>query len=406
MNKQDIIEYFKQKVQQKGVMIEKDYISTGATLADIITGGGYRSGSITNFIGNSEAGKTFMAVEAVYQAKKKYKNVNVRYNDAESGFTFDTEALYGFDIREDMVKTPTIQEFAADFGSYAKKFKKNELGIYIVDSFDGLCSDDDIQEYEDRIKKYEEGKEYKQGSYDMSKQKYSSKLFRTICRDLDEFNVALIIISQIRDNIGVTFGRNWTVSGGKALQFYSDNRLFLKSAESFSVVGSDSVNREKGYCLEITGIKTRSKWPHRKCYINLLFDYGVDNISSNIDYLYGLKDDKGKLDTGKCSSISWGENSGEVSDDEIKQFCMDNGWEEYAEKNEIKRYSRKRAMDFIKDNDALYNTFIDSFGVMDRDGLIAYIESNNLEKELEEKTKQKWYTEEEKIASVRKRKTL
>lgn len=390
----------KPKVQEKKLNTTK--IPTGNGMIDIITG--QFSPGIVNIIGDSSAGKTFMAVESIYATKKKYgKKVKVRYNDAESGFSFNTQEMYGFSLTEDIVNTPTIQGFMADFGSWAKKIKKDEIGFYVVDSFDGLCSDADLEEYETRVKEYEKGKEYKKGTYDMGKQKFASKLFRTLAQTIKDKNIVLFIISQIRDNINASYGAKWTVSGGNALKFYSDTRLFLKSKQKFI-----EQDRQIGYCLEVTGIKTRTKYPNRQCVLNIYHDFGMDNISSYIDYLYDLKDDTGRLIPAKCKTIQWGDASKDVTKETVSEFLEKNdiSQDEYKDRSGNKTYRYTQVVDWLMEQEDLRSTFIEEFGTMTRDGLVSYIEDNDLEEELKEKAEKKWFDIEESIRPKRKKKGL
>src|SRR5205085_2167318 len=67
-----------------------------------------------------------------------------------------------------------------------------------------------------------------EGSYGTEKAKQMSALFRRINSAMSEKDITMMIISQIRDKIGVLYGRKWGTSGGKALGFYTTQRLVLK----------------------------------------------------------------------------------------------------------------------------------------------------------------------------------
>ena len=405
---QKIIEEIDLEVTAIGNKRIEEFVSSGSDLLDIISGGGYEKGTIVNIIGDSSTGKTFLAAEAVYQAKLRYgKKVKVRYLDKEKGFKFDTKDMYGYDIREDLVKgVSSIQEFAADYGAFIKKLKNDQFGFYILDSFDSICSDSDLEEYDARVSEYEKGKTYSKGSMDMQKQKYSSKFFRTISDLTAEKNVVLIIISQIRDNVGETYGTKWKVSGGKALQFYSSLRIFLKRKEEFKIVGYDKVERAFGYCIEAKSLKSRCKWPNRSCYINVFYNTGIDNISSNIDYLFSLKENSGRLVPALCKNIQWTqESASEITSDVLKKFVEDHG--KTAElKDFTGRATIGKILEFINTDKELRDDFIESFGVMDREMLIEYIQDNNLEDFLTKRVRKLWQDNENLIIPKRKKKVL
>lgn len=394
------------------IMEEKEEyaVSSGAALLDLIVGGeGYGPfGKIVNLIGDSSAGKTFFACEAIYQAKKKFKDkLKVRYNDAESGFNFNTLDLYGYSMEPYVTQTPTIEGFSMDLKKFCSEInlKKGELGIYVVDSFDGLASDADIEEFEKRMDYHDKGKVYDKGTYDMSKQKFSSKLFRTMSQTIQGANVLLIIISQIRDNIGVSFGDKFTISGGKALKFYSTVRLFLKTVDKNIVE-----DRQIGGTVKCTGMKVRSKHPFRSINVNLLYEYGIDDVSTNIDYLYDLREDYGKLkEASVINNIAWNENAVEVSSETIKTFLEEQGkLDEVIDKakEKTKRLTQKALIEEIKLDEELYLAFVEYFGVMDRDGLIQYVITTGKEQEMADKAVAKWLAVEERIKPIRNRKTL
>lgn len=396
--------------EKSTVKPESIAIPSGAELLDLIIGGGGYGpvGKIVNIIGDSSTGKSFYTCEAIYQAKKIYGDkLKVRYNDAESGFNFNTEELYGYSMLPYVTQTPTIEEFAADLNQFCTTVnaKKDEVGIYVVDSFDGLGSDSDIEEFEERLEAHEKGKEYKKKSYDMGKQKFSSKLFRTLSQTVEQSNVLLIIISQIRDNIGVSFGQKWTISGGNALKFYSTIRLFLRVCDK-----DIRENRQVGQTIECTGMKVRSKYPYRKVHVNLLFETGIDAVATHIDYLYDLREDYGKLkDASVTNNIAWKEETQEVNSKTIREFLETIGrYEEMEEefKDNGTRKTQGNLIDWVKARPEVQAQFIEHFGVMDRESLIEYVYEQGLEEEIAQKAVAKWLAVEERIKPRRPKKTL
>ena len=71
------------------------------------------------------------------------------------------------------------------------------------------------------------GRKIDQGSYSLEKQKKMSELFRRLTSDLAKTRLTLVVISQIRDNIGVIFGKKSKRAGGKALDFYASQVLWF-----------------------------------------------------------------------------------------------------------------------------------------------------------------------------------
>lgn len=285
-------------------------LSTGADLLDLVVGGGHRLGKVVNVVGDKSTGKTYLAIECIATARKMFgKNLIWHYCDAEAGFSFDTTEMYGYPIitKNDEDQITTVEEFRVDLKQRLSSLKSNQKLIYVLDSLDALSSEAEMK----RVKKMTAitekamaGKELSddekktKGSYGMDKQKFMSEFFRTMVKELENKNCLLIIISQVRENIGVMFGEKYRRSGGKALDFYAHTILWLAEVEKIK-----KKDRVVGICIKARTTKAKIKNPFRSCYIELVFDYGIDNITSNIKYLYDLKDDRGK-DKGK-SKVKW-----------------------------------------------------------------------------------------------------
>jgi hypothetical protein len=81
-----------------------------------------------------------------------------------------------------------------------------------------------------------------------------------------------------------------------------------------------------GVCAKIKNTKNKVGKAYREGYMDLLFDYGIDNISSNIKYLYDLKTDGGK-DSGKnaAKNLFWDEESYSFEDliAHIEKNCLE-----------------------------------------------------------------------------------
>jgi recombination protein RecA len=338
--KSNTVQAIKKTSKQKIEKEETIQLKTGITLLDLVLNGGFPMGTINNIVGDSSSGKTFIALEYIAYMKSIHGDkLKYYYDDCEGGFSFDTKSMYGLEIiPDDQIPSTTVEDMAGNLNKQISKLKKDEILIYVVDSLDGLSSEAERKRDEERQKAIEAGKEYDKGTYAMEKQKFMSEFFRLRAAEIKHKNVILLVISQVRHNIGVMFGEKYVRSGGKALDFYAWSALWLAVPEKIK-----KKERTIGVTIKARTKKIKAKHPFRECYLNLLFDYGLDNISSNIDFLYDLKTPQGKQKPkAKCE------------------------WDE-------KEYSRE--------------------------GLIYYIEEYNLEDELEKRVLEKWNKIESSISS-------
>jgi len=395
--------------KEQDVEEEKQYISFGNALADVIVGGG--AGPVGKFLqisAPSGAGKSIICTEVIYQAKVKFgEKVSVRYLDKEGGNTFDTERMYGFSLEEDFVHdVDTVEELSADLYNFAKQKPSKNIGIYVVDSWDSLSSQDEMSEMEERAKYHEKGKEYTKKRYGAERAKFASQLFRTLIKTLRENNILLIAISQLRDNINAgMFGPKDSISGGRSLEFYADQRLSLRVREIIEEEG-----RMIGQTVEFKALKSRCPYPRRSMYLTFLTSSGVDSVGTNVDYLYDLRDERGKLkEASAVNNIPWKDSTKEVSSASLKAFLEEQGHLEEATED-IKtnglRMTQNNIVAWIRERPEVQAKFVEEFGVLDRESLIQHIIHKGLEQEISDRTVAKWLAIEEAIKPQRPEKRI
>jgi len=304
---------------------------TGSTLMDLIIAGekgvfGYEAGKVYNLVGDKSTGKTFCAAEVISVNKYFYKDkFKWNYDDAEMGCTLNSKKLYGFDlIKKDTLKSETVEDLFINVKKFVSTLKSDQMGIYVIDSLDAIGSEEDKARSEKRVKLSKQGKKLETGSYQMSKQKFlSQEFFRNLVKELANTNCMLLIISQVRANIGVMFGEKLTRSGGKALDFYAHSCIWLANAEKIKKLG-----RDIGVRIKAKTKKSKTPRPYRWEYAILYYDYGVDNLSANIDYLFGLVTEAGKSKGTLTKPPKIEYNGKEYTRDELIKAAEKEGFED------------------------------------------------------------------------------
>lgn len=274
---------------------EKDiqFFSSGCTQLDCILGGGWAERRICNVIGDESSGKSLTAIEACINFLLKYPNGKVIYYEVEAAFDKGyakslglpvEKVLFGRDLYNEMIQkdekhhpyntVECLYNFLQEFINLSKE--TNVPIFFIIDSLDAIS---DIAEQE---------REISDATYGSNKAKQLSQMFRRWGSGLEEANFTLMIISQVRDKIGVTFGDKTDCSGGRALKFYASQRL--KLAELSKVPKTiDGIVRPVGTKIKAKVIKNKVSAPYRECEYTILAGYGIDNVESNIKFLESLK---------------------------------------------------------------------------------------------------------------------
>lgn len=255
------------------------FVTTGCTLLDLAIGGGYPIGRITNIVGDKSTGKTLMAIEATANFDKLFPTGKIWYREAESAFDASYAEGLGAPIKrikfwpKNAEPFDTIEQFYNDLKTKADYCYKNKIpGLYILDSLDALSS------------KAEMEREFGAASFGDGKAKDMSQLFRRLTRHIERAHIAVLIISQIRANIGATFGKQWSRSGGKGLDFYASIILYLAHIKRIART-IDKQKRDIGVRIRAKLDKNKIAQPFRECEFQIRFSYGVEDLLANLEFL-------------------------------------------------------------------------------------------------------------------------
>lgn len=256
-------------VEQSGV----EFIHSGCAVLDACLGGGYPLGRITNIVGDRSTGKTLLAMEAFANFHKQFPSGRMFYLEAEAAFdkAFAREMGMPVDRVEFVESAFTVEEFYSALQSAVAE-ANSEPAIFVVDSLDALSDAAEI------------GREIDKGSFGAEKAKKLSELFRKLVKHVEQSRLNLMIISQVRDAIGVTFGRKHRRSGGKALDFYASQILWLSETGKLSKT-IRGIKRPVGVSVKGYMDKSKVGLPYRTCAFDILFGFGVDSVGSSIKYL-------------------------------------------------------------------------------------------------------------------------
>ena len=409
------------------------YFTTGCTLQDIVLGGGlgmgYRAGTLVNVVAINQGGKSQGAAECIAHNYHKSKKEGADafwwdYIIRERRWSFDTMSTYGVEVASlDNPYPKTIEAWDGWIGN--KMDQAKSPGIIVTDSLDAFSTDETEERAETRQKQVAKGDDVElKGSFTI-KTGTPALLSETLRIRMDQAqrsNTLLLVLSQIRTKLDAT---QWDPdklirNGGKALDHWCNEVVWLKPLRKL-YVGKESDGSERcvGVVVRMWTTKSSTPRPYRECIYTVLFDYGIDNIGSNIDYLFNLRNPK--------SGAFWG--SEERKSDRRDDVCpLTIEWSVGKPKNletvkawlvsvekldacvaDCKAEKKMISMSYLeswiaRDSEAL-DAFRKEFPCYTRDQLIKAVEeSEEMALELERRVLEKWERIEQEAASHRKRK--
>lgn len=284
--------------------------------------GAYQLGKITTVPGGSSSGKTIFLLSALAEANKlkRFDGYDFIFDDVEEALEFDFSYLFNESVAvrvqapqydgDDPIYSDTIQDFESNILKRCKD-KSCKPFIYVCDSLDALTSEEELErEYKNALKRIVSEDHLKEvkASYQTEKAKIIGRTLRMIKRELKKTNSALILIQQIRDKIGVTFGKKTTTSGGHAPFFYSTHQIWLSRIKPIK-----AKDQKIGTTVKVEVVKNKLTGKERQFdSLNIYYDLGIDDVENNIRFLCNewwpnAKDSKGKVkpSTWHAEEFGW-----------------------------------------------------------------------------------------------------
>jgi RecA/RadA recombinase len=344
-------------------------VSTGSTLLNLACTGrtsyGFEKGGYYFLVGDSKSGKSWLSLSCMAEASinPEFKDYRFIFDNNEKGIRMDVRKFFGREVYKRMepprviddepVHSTTAEEF---YYHLDDAFDRGLPFIYVLDSMDGLSTEDDEAKFQERKKAARKNEEDDKpikvsGSYGTSKARINSNCLRLLPGKLEKSGSILIVISQTRDNIG--FGAQFnpkTRSGGKSLRFWANVEIWtsLKGQIKKPVgLAKAKKDRSMGVVCQAEIKKNRMSGREIKIDIPIYWSHGIDDIGGMIDWLVEeghWKKGKGGIDASELKFKGHRENlvshieSGNLERD--LKLVVTQVWKDIEEQCSIKRKKR------------------------------------------------------------------
>lgn len=294
-----------------------DWISTGCTQLDLAIAdklpGGFPVGRVTEVLGGTSSCKTVLGMTAI-GATQRSGGVGYFY-DVENTFDCAWSKLYGLDIsNEDTLHIiggkgsdlKTVEGLFDDHLDAVLKLKDSRKKLAVIDSISALSCKPEMAGGLETLTMRD--KVYKAAQMSAALRKYNPTR-------LSDSNLSLFFISQTRDNIGVKYGPSEITSGGRALPYYASVRIQLWTSTKIT----DSNDEVIGVWVRFEVIKNKVGTPFRRGLFRIIFNYGLDDIYSNLDYIKKYQDSVKKKEAEKKKAVAKKKGKPEEEEEEEKK---------------------------------------------------------------------------------------
>jgi recombination protein RecA len=248
--------------------IPVDAIPTGALSLDIALGvGGVPRGRIVEIFGPESSGKTTLVYHIIAEAQAR--GGICAFVDAEHAIDPIYAQRIGVDTDELLVSQPDYGEQALEIVDVL--VRSGAVDVVAIDSVAALTPRVEL--------------EGQMGETQVGLQaRLMSQALRKLAGNLNRAKTVCLFTNQIREKIGVSFGSPETQPGGRALKFYSSQRLDLRRIETLKE-GTEAV----GNRVRVKVVKNKVAAPFRQAEFDVEYGVGVSKEGCLIDL--GLEHD-------------------------------------------------------------------------------------------------------------------
>jgi recombination protein RecA len=285
------------KLGSKTVM-DVETIPTGALSLDLALGvGGVPRGRIVEIFGPESSGKTTLVYHIIAQAQAR--GGVCAFVDAEHAIDPVYARRIGVDTDELLISQPDYGEQALEIVDVLTR--SGAVDLVAVDSVAALTPRVEL--------------EGQMGEVQVGLQaRLMSQALRKLAGNLNRAKTVCLFTNQIREKIGVSFGSPETQPGGRALKFYSSQRLDLRRIETLKD-GTEAV----GNRVRVKVVKNKVAAPFKIAEFDVEYGVGISNESCLLDL--GVEHD---IVTKSGSFFSYGETRLGQGKNNSKQFLAEN----------------------------------------------------------------------------------
>jgi recombination protein RecA len=218
--------------------------------------GGVPRGKMVELFGLESSGKSLLSLYLIASAQQQ--GLECALLDIEQSFEPAWAKLHGVNV-DNLVWGNSFDNGESALEYSYQLCKSGAFGLVVIDSTAALTPQSELEgSLEDNARIGEQARLLSRGC----------RKIRSAC---GQGNTTCIFINQVRMNVGVTYGNPEVTPGGKALKFYSDQRIRV-APKTKIVVKQNGKDVVVGQISTVTFVKSKVARPYGKAEFKIIFD--------------------------------------------------------------------------------------------------------------------------------------
>lgn len=256
------------------------FVSTGSYALNKICSGDYQKGIpiglITQFHGESSTAKTVFVTHILANAQKQgYYTILI---DAENAYNSEFAATLGIDPDNLIYAAPpTLEDCFEVMDNLIKEIREVDKETPIVIGYDSIA----VSPSREEMTKTDYESHQMTGAM---RAKVTGACLRKLNSLMRDYSVALVVVNQIRNKVGVMYGDPRTpAAGGKSLEYYLGLNFMTSASKNERI--QDENKSVIGIRGKVANVKNKVGLPYESAEFELLFDKGLTPHYGVLDLL-------------------------------------------------------------------------------------------------------------------------
>lgn len=245
-----------------------EFLETGIPSFDKALGGGVPFNRVALIIGEFSAGKTTFVHLLLKKAQER--GLSIAYVDAERAWNPDWAAALGVDQSKMIVTRPVTSEKTFDV---ALALVKRRIGVIVIDSLAALMPDAMLDDEKGEGTIFE-------GKFIGRSAQLNNRGIQSLVAELD--GSIILIINQLRESVGVSYGNPETIPGGKAQRFAASQTIRVRRG-AWIEEGAGNDKKRVGYKMRIKLEKNKVGKPYEEAEASFYFTGEFDELASLVE---------------------------------------------------------------------------------------------------------------------------